>query len=216
MASKKFWGPPIWSSIHILATSVEESNAEYFAEFLWVLTRLIPCDSCRANLIKKLRTNDPEKYFKRNPKSAFYYTYTIHDQVNQHLSKTTNVEKHSPQFEQVSSGYYQKLKKYGPKFWGPPIWSMIHILAASFRPADAAYFERFVFLLQKFIPGKEYKQFINNNSIKPFLLSNDDLFYYTFVLHNYVNEKLNKPIAKYSKVKSFYFSSLGKFCGDCN
>ena len=64
---KDFWGPPIWTTIHILALS---KPSKRFINFLYVLTKIIPCDYCQKNLLKKLnnykhQVNTLKKYFKR-------------------------------------------------------------------------------------------------------------------------------------------------------
>jgi len=78
---KDFWGPPIWCVIHILAMTLRKGTNEEYKKFLWLLTKLLPCDYCKSNLDKKLEENPPEKYLTNN-KKAFWYSYINHDLAN--------------------------------------------------------------------------------------------------------------------------------------
>ena len=107
---KDFWGPCIWKTIHILGATLEPKNASYFKEFLWLLTKLIPCEVCRQNLAQKLTNHPPDKYLTNNYDS-FFYTYLLHDLANQHIVKYTKgkVMKKSPPYEEVKNYYFKGL-----------------------------------------------------------------------------------------------------------
>jgi len=83
---KDFWGPPIWTMIHILAICLDPKNSKEYEEFLWLLTRLLPCDYCKKNLAKKIQAHPPRDYLNSSDQ-AFLYTYMVHDLANQHITK---------------------------------------------------------------------------------------------------------------------------------
>ena len=55
-----FWGPPIWKTIHILASTLKPENAAEFKKFLEALTHLLPCEKCKHNLKEKLKSYPPD------------------------------------------------------------------------------------------------------------------------------------------------------------
>lgn len=108
---KNFWGPPIWTSIHVAAASLEPENAKYFVLLLKSWVHLLPCNYCRNNLQKKLDMFPPEPYL-RNNHDAFFYSYLIHDLANKHITKYhPETPKISPPFDEVKSFYFKKLGK---------------------------------------------------------------------------------------------------------
>ena len=216
---KDFWGPPAWCVIHILAITLRKGTKKEYEEFLWLLTKLLPCDYCKANLVKKLRELPPEKYLTDNQK-AFWYTYIIHDLANQHISshhpKSTKV---SPSFDEVKLSYVDALRYHRDEFIGHAVWTMIHILAATLRSENVVYYKRFLELLTVLLPNQDYRDnlrnFLRNYNIDPYLRSNHDAFFYSYILHKTINEYLSKPSPPYTVIKNFYFSSLGEECDDC-
>lgn len=99
---KKFWGEPIWTSIHIEGATFRPENAEIFVRRLWDLTKILPCDFCKKNLVEKLTKYPPEPYLTSNH-NAFFYTYFLRDLVNQHLGKK------SPPYDEVKAHYFRAL-----------------------------------------------------------------------------------------------------------
>ena len=214
---KDFWGPPCWTTIHILAISLRPEVAQEYEEFLWLLTRLLPCDYCKKNLTAKLKAYPPHKYLQTSEK-AFIYTYIIHDLANQHITQHTKERKISPSFDHVREIYTNGMK-HGPSFWGPPIWATIHIFAATLRQENGEYYQKFLELLSVLLPDKSSRDtlnfILNKYNIYPYLRNNHDAFLYTYRMHDIVNGMLKRNSPPYNNVKSFYFSSLGEECKDC-
>jgi len=107
---KKFWGPPIWTTIHILAATLRPEDADAYEMFLESLTRLLPCDICRQNLIYKLKHYPPAPYLKNN-EDAFFYSYFLHDMVNESASGKEGKVRESPPYEDVKIWYFDKLSQ---------------------------------------------------------------------------------------------------------
>jgi len=99
---RSFWGPPIWKTIHILAATLRPDNAQAYKQFLESLTELLPCERCKKNLKDKLKRYPPDPYLSNN-QDAFFYSYVLHDLVNQ------QVEKDSPNLDDIKSFYFSKL-----------------------------------------------------------------------------------------------------------
>lgn len=217
---KDFWGPPDWAVIHILAICLRPKTAKEYLEFLWLLTRLLPCDYCKKNLIKKLRDHPPDKFLSSS-EQAFMYTYILHDLANQHISQYhPKTPKISPPFDDVRDNYLQGLQSRGAGFWGPPMWTAIHVLAVTLRTENAEDFKRFLELLVVLLPDQRSRDTMEWILLEylpdAYLRNNHDAFFYTYMIHDLVNKRLRKPKSPpYENVKSFYFSALGEECNDC-
>ena len=108
-SGREFWGPPIWTTIHILASTLRPENASEFKRFLETLTHLLPCERCKQNLKTKLKMYPPDKYLLNND-DAFFYTYLLHDAVNENITKTNpKTPKESPNFDNIKSFYFKGL-----------------------------------------------------------------------------------------------------------
>jgi hypothetical protein len=220
LRGKDFWGPPLWSCTHLLSLSVTFQNGKYYIIFLWLLTYLLPCDYCRKNLREKLSSHPGEAYMK-DSESAFYYSYIIHDLANQHITlHHPSTPKSSPPFDQIYSAYVSQMTQYEERFWGPRIWAMIHILAVTLRPENADKYQLLLQILVFLLPDSSSREtlnrFLQEHPIEPYLRSNHDAFFYSYILHKDIDTQLNKTdIPPYDKVKSFYFSALGEECKEC-
>ena len=111
---KNFWGPPIWTTFHILSATYKPEHVESYLCFLNSLKDLLPCDVCRENFRKVLHENPPDSYL-GNHHDTFWYSYIIHDAVNQHVTTSKEekgvIGKKSPPYEQVKHHYFKSLGK---------------------------------------------------------------------------------------------------------
>ena len=140
MKGKDFWGPSLWATIHVLASHTTPETEQYFIKFLWLMTYLLPCDYCKNNLAHKLSSVQPEQY-KGN---MFWYSYIIHDMANIQITQQDPTKpKVSPPYDDVERFYANK----DPKFWGPILWSCIHILAVTLRRENAKYYKEMLDLI---------------------------------------------------------------------
>ena len=121
----------------------------------------------------------------------------------------------------------KSVQKKGRAFWGPPFWVSIHSTAAAYKPEKAAAFKRFIQSLPELLPCEECCKNLAANLVKHpvdnYLRNNHDLFMWSYILHDAVNQEHNhrKPRepAKYSppydQVKMFYFKALSEECKEC-
>lgn len=103
-----FWGPPIWTTLHTLAASYTIDQAPAFRSYVNSLVILLPCDVCRAHLILNLKKYPLENYLSdRN--SLFFWTYLLHDAVNQQitLERPKEPPKRSPDYETIKAYYFK-------------------------------------------------------------------------------------------------------------
>ena len=104
---KDFWGPPIWTSTHILAATLRPENGEWYKKYLECLSHLLPCEECKKNLKTKLSTHPPDAYMSNNH-DAFFYSYLLHDLANEHISLAhpATPPKESPDYDQTKAFYF--------------------------------------------------------------------------------------------------------------
>ena len=118
-------------------------------------------------------------------------------------------------------------QKKGRGFWGPPHWTCIHSDAAAYKPEKAVAFKTLMYCLPELLPCEEccanLKKNLAKYPIDGYLRNNHDLFLWTYILHDAVNQEHNhmKPREppKYSppfeQVKQFYFKALAEECKAC-
>lgn len=120
--------------------------------------------------------------------------------------------------------------KTGKGFWGPPRWNVLHSTAASYD-GTAEYAEGFVDLLRcytKTLPCREcrahFAQNLVTTPVERYMMDNHTLFFWTYLLHDLVNQQHNihkphepkKISPNYEEVKASYFIPLGLECESCN
>ena len=221
---KDFWGPPIWNMIHILSASYK--GDKNLLKFYNLLTKILPCEYCKENLISKIKKYPPEKYFVSR-ESAFLYSFIIHDLANQHITNNSKYTKYSPNYDEIKNYYFDGIGVYNSDFWFPYIWKSMFVLAATITPENAGYFKQFLEVVTTLLPSKEYgnliSTFLKDNKVDYYLRNNNDSFFYIFMLYDTINKQIddkqrNKQkytSPQYVNIKNFYFSSLGKECSDC-
>lgn len=80
--------------------------------------------------------------------------------------------------------------------WGPSGWNLFHNLAISYKPTlenrqrYKKFYESFKYVLPCKYCRESYTTFFDTISIDPYLVSSERLFYWTYLMHNKVNDKL--------------------------
>lgn len=132
--------------------------------------------------------------------------------------------KTSPKIDTVP----KEIPKRGRDFWGPSEWTALHAKAAAYKPEKAAAFKAYVHALAELLPceecGKHFAENLKKYPVENYLRNNHDLFYWSYIIHDSVNQQHNiykpKEPKKYSppfdKVKQFYFKALGADCKVCS
>jgi hypothetical protein len=111
-SGKSFWGPPFWDVIHLAAAGYDGTSSyrEGFIQLLSAYTKILPCKECRAHLIENLK-NKPIGEFMVDNHTLFYWTYILHDTVNQqhNTHKPSEPRKTSPNYDMVKAKYFLPL-----------------------------------------------------------------------------------------------------------
>tara|TARA_Y100000310_G_C20621804_1_gene783744 strand:+ start:105 stop:671 length:567 start_codon:yes stop_codon:yes gene_type:complete len=97
-------------------------------------------------------------------------------------------------------------------YWGPKNWVFLHSIASCYpkKPtlAQKLLYLRAINLVVKFMPcpicKKHFQKLLKNYPIFPNIISQKKLRDYFYMLHNKVNNRLNKPIFSKSKMKEKY------------
>lgn len=108
---RDFWGPPMWRALHSMAAAYTPNHKEAALTFVYIcLPNLLPCEVCREHLKKNLTEFPPDRYMADNH-TFFFWTYALHDIVNQQVSSSLPIDrkKISPPFEVVKTEYFSAL-----------------------------------------------------------------------------------------------------------
>jgi hypothetical protein len=121
-----------------------------------------------------------------------------------------------------------KTDKRGRDFWGPSEWTSLHTKAAVYKPEKAQAFKNYINALPDLLPCEECGRHLAANlkkyPVDNYLGNNHDLFFWTYILHDAVNQQHNtykpdepkKYSPEFEKVKRFYFKALGEDCKVCD
>lgn len=100
------WGPPFWHILHILSfnypiTPNKKQKKSYY-KFFYNLKNILPCKSCRDNLVKnyEILPLTSEVFISRDSLSR--YVYNLHELINTMLHKKSKLT-----FEDVRDRYEQ-------------------------------------------------------------------------------------------------------------
>lgn len=108
---RAFWGRPTWQFLHSVAATYKPEKAQEYVTFFKSLPFILPCEECGKNLTENFKSVPIEKYLGSNH-TLFFWTYLIHDMVNQHHNKDHPDEppKVSPDFETIKNYYFTALQ----------------------------------------------------------------------------------------------------------
>ena len=103
-----------------------------------------------------------------------------------------------------------------PSFWGPSLWKVIHSIASnSIHKEQREDFKFFIYELINVLPCPLCCINLSNNlkilPIDNYLTSVEDLLYWTYKLHDLVNQEINKnpdKKPKWEHIKFFYLNPL--------
>ncbi len=97
------WGPPLWHFLHTMSFNYPNcptrAQRKAYKDFFYNLTIVMPCNSCRENLLSHLKKYPIGKHLKNRDQFS-KYVYDLHETVNQLLNKTSGLS-----FEQIRNRY---------------------------------------------------------------------------------------------------------------
>ena len=105
------------------------------------------------------------------------------------------------------------------KFWGPAIWRTIHSQAVTYQPHRAEHYKQFINTLPYLLPCAVCQKHLAENlkqlPLEPYLTSNHNLFFWTYLLHDRINTQLGKKSPPFNDIKAEYFKALSDECANC-
>ena len=211
------WSPRAASDIEEICDYIANDSEHYARIFAQKIIAIV----------EKLTEFPPDDYLSNNH-DAFFYSYMLHDMVNQNVNKMHPTEEHkeSPKYNDIKNFYF---KSVGKSFWGPPIWFSIHSISCTLRLEDADAYKTFLWSLTRLLPcvdicRKNLRDKLTKFPPDAYLTNNHDAFFYSYMLHDMVNQNVSemnpsenpKKSPNFDDIKSFYFKGLSQECKDCN
>lgn len=121
--------------------------------------------------------------------------------------------------------------KKGKDFYGDPLWRVIHHFAASYtidkREAFLAFMDSLCVLMTCEVCRCHLRDRMKVLDVDRYLGNRHDCFYFTYLLHDFVNREYNQQHASdasfkkkisppYETIKSIYFKTVDDNCKECN
>jgi hypothetical protein len=115
----------------------------------------------------------------------------------------------------------------GKDFFGPPYWTTIHCVGATYQPAKAQSFTNFMYSLIDLLPcdecGEHHGFNLEQFPLEKYLRNNHETFFWTYLIHDAVNQQINsahpdkpkKISPPFEDVKRKYFNALSDGCKNC-
>jgi hypothetical protein len=108
----------------------------------------------------------------------------------------------------------------GMEFFGPAKWTSIHSTCAAYTPDNCEKIKEWIKLEFELLPCKTCRthalQMLKDIPMDPYLANNHDLFFWSYLIHDAVNKRLNKKSPPYNQIKQYYFNALNTECAVCN
>ena len=143
------WGPSIWSVLHTISFYCKTpEQAQQFIALCQLLTKLLPCESCREHFTKLIYTN---RFNYQNQESCFKYTYQLHSEVNNRLGKI------SPSYDYI----YKLYSNYSCS--EDDYWIMLSSIAFVFTN-DNIYYPQLIQSCIKLFPNRIIANCLNKSS----------------------------------------------------
>ncbi len=213
---KDFWGPPIWTLGHINGIMYNHTKAREFGNFWRLLCVLLPCDYCQNNLTSKLNKYSMKNYL-RNSDTAFWYTYILHDLVNQHITQYhPDDPKISPPYDVIKEYYIDSVNK--ESFWKEAFWDTLFSLATTLKPQNSAALKSFLWTSSSLLPltfSQLFQGCLRRHPPDAYMRNNNDAFFYVYLLYDCTSSR-PEMVPPFDDLKSYYFHALGAECKECS
>lgn len=98
----RFWGPPAWRLLHIVAAHYEPARRRPVAQFFEVLPYVLPCKFCRANLTAYYESGAPGAALGSRA-DLEKYVYELHKRVSAKLRTEGGAPAPAPVFREVAA-----------------------------------------------------------------------------------------------------------------
>lgn len=112
------WGPVFWFALHTMSFNYPvkptPEDKKHYKDFIISLKYILPCRSCRENLVKNFKKLPLTMSDMKNRESFSRYVYNLHELVNTMLKKKSNLtyEDVRDRFETFRAKCVVKSKKH--------------------------------------------------------------------------------------------------------
>lgn len=104
-------------------------------------------------------------------------------------------------------------------FAGPATWVAIHSAAATYTPSKKNSFIKLIQGIGETFPcercQRNFAKHLQELPLGNYLANRDQLFLWTYLMHDKVNQLKHVKSPAYKDVKKYYFESLDIKCSDC-
>lgn len=211
------WGPRAWLYLHSVAQNYDKLNIKnkkrLFKNFFEYLQYTLPCIYCRKsyeNFIQELPIDD----FLDNREDLAHWMYQVHNKVNNKLRNQGLLKTANPSFEQVYKKYERILKNNDLKNAEHTrnMWYFLHTVAYNYDPDkhNKKNYQMFYNLVADTLPygqkfEKVFKEALNVFPLTDVcLMARENLTAWLYLVHEYVNKKLGRPMISYPATCSKY------------
>ena len=207
----------IWDVVHMYARAYNPDNMgdnarmqnkdsrQMFITFLTALGTLLPKDDFTKVFLDELHSRPPNGMQLTNRVMLLQWTFNFHHRVSSRAGYNDITKDYS-----MFRRRYDAFKK---EDWARPTWRLLHVLPVFYPSIYDEYktsvFIKLVTALQYILPCMECRShLVANLKSLPLTVcnfqSNEDLFKWTYFLHERVNMQLGKDGMSYSNAKALY------------
>lgn len=200
----------LWYSIHVIC-KIYNPSGEYASKalmcFFECLVDLLPDKNACHTLNSFMQQNSLDECVDSTDK-VFEWSYNLHNYVN-FIKRRKGQITHDISLQETKKNYSNLNKTK----WAHAVWFLIHYIAFNLpeklTPDIANSYKAMIVSLRYLIPCPECSthmhQYLGENLIDDFLVSNRAVFYWTWVFHNSVNKRLHKPSPSIKEISNIYY-----------
>lgn len=200
---EKTWGKGCWKIIHFTAIYDDQTNNKVFCKWIRNFVTKIPCKDCSDHATKYVTDNPPEKTL-----DLLLWTINFHNAVNKRLGK--------PQIP-VNEAKVICTRLLTDNGWEEGYWISIHQTAVYENTTGIRLFPDWFRFMVSRIGNPEWVRNINEYMLRTAPEDADDVFVWSWTLHNIHNMKNGKPNMGFETARDlFYGGKIKELCASCN
>lgn len=196
------YGPKLWYIIHVFCYKYKSSmrSRACFLTLIYSIQELIPCIKCRTHFQENLKQFPPTEAFISTDKGLFLWSYLMHERVNKQLGK-----KGIP-YGVALEIYANEADNY-PNI-GRNLWHVIHTFASGYQGnlSQKVSFTLFMECISKLAPWNVNFWLDKLPLTSDRFVNTESLLMWTYMVHDIVNQALNKTSPTFNQVKEYYLS----------
>jgi hypothetical protein len=191
--------PCIWKILHIFSRTMSIKNIEAFDYFISAIIILHP-NKEYSNIMKSYLEKEPIEHYSTSSDVLFYWVYSFRYYVEKRYN---GIDIDS--YDEILEEY--RIDRITKPFWGNPLWILIHYYSIIADNNDFYIFKSLIYTLTKLMPCPKCKaHLVKNLKLQNMRIDKykNNLFLFTFNLHNIVNKSIKKEVLNYQEAKEIY------------